>query len=252
MARTRYYRNRKRRAFSKREAKAIKSIAQTPNETKAVFDYTDPGNRYLPGTAVGSITAFPFASGRYLINIFGRINREANIPVAGSKVAVSGDEFMSIGVKVKYFWEYAGTRNYRFRISLISSDNKAISSPSISGDNTIGATNYDWMKESTIYSQPTIQPFNPNTVRILKQRTYTSVEDGATSRYGTFWCPIKGRKKIMKEVGEAGDRDYVNALAGRNYYLMFEWYTPVLGTYTPSTSDYMRGFLEWTMYFKDS
>lgn len=251
MARTRYYR-RRRRAFSKREAKAIKAISKTPVETVGIYDWIEPAaTRYVSGVTVGT---FPNdrlvhnqAQARYIVNIFQNMPREGTI-VAGSDPTVHGNEFWAVGIKLRFFTEVYGPRNYRWRISLVSTGMYRASSRGTYASNTVANTDYELMKADTAFFEPTVQPFNPENVRILRQWNYTMTVDGQTAKVRNMYYRF-GSKKTLELPEGAGTT--VGRLSGRNYYLIYEWYTPVIGAYVPSASDFMRSKLEWTNYIKD-
>lgn len=251
----RYTHRRRRRTFSKRQAKAIQAIAQKPIETKIQWDYTDPANRYVPGATVATtpaITVHNSTEGRCLINLHSNMDREAALSTPGVAPDVEGMYFQSVGVRFRWFTEVMGTRNYRWRLTIFSSGQKFESSASTTSLNQITNTDYTWMEQGTAFSQPTVQNFNTRNVRILKQFTRSSTVDGNTAKVFKGWIPIRGRKSILRQEGNTVVQDKVGALVGRNYYAMMEWYAPRTGSYTPSTTDYMRSFLEWDIYYKDA
>lgn len=247
-----YYR--RRRAFTKRQARAIQAIAKKPLETKyyfqSVYPQISPTSHYISGVVVGTKTVSDQAQARYLINVFGRVPRE--VLGLGAQGDVEGNEFESVGVKVRFMTEVVGTRNYRWRISLVSSGNRQLTFPNSPVGNTIDNTDYDWMKQDTAFFEPTIQPFNPDNVRVLRQWNWTQTVDGSTTKLHNFYHRITGRKKLELPEGDSSDQSFVGKLALTNYYLIIEWYTPTTGVYTPSTSDSMTPKIEWTVYFKDS
>lgn len=249
-----YYRRRrfsKRRAFSKRQERAIEAISRGPVETKEFVHYLAPGS-YLPlgVPVVGVPNIFGAAAGRYAFNIHSYIPRVVTLN-AGDAVAVSsqvvGDEFYSIGVAIDSQIAWAGTKNWRIRISVVSASFKDSIPPTT--PLTITNTNYNWMKEDTNIGDPTFQAFSAN-VNVLRQVTYSSSIDGATARHKRLWCPITGRKKLSFDDVDTNEL-WVYSLTGKNYFIIFEWIIPGWTTYTPTQTDYLSYRSDVKVYFKD-
>lgn len=251
MAKLRRYRKR-RSAFSERQERAIRAIALGPVETKIWMDYISPG-RYLPPAVVltGTSGVPSSSTGRYAIPVFGNIPRNIT-PAAGapeeSSRQIVGDEFVSKGVGLNLRTVSNGSRNWRMRISVVSAAWKDYFAPSTPF--SIVNTNPNWMREDTIFAEPTMQGFNTSNVNILKSWVFSSVVDGRTNQMRRMWCPITGKKKV--DADEDILRHVVYALGGRNYYIIVEWDLGwPIGTYSPAANDFMEFEIEMNVYFKD-
>lgn len=244
------------RTFSKRQVKAIQSIAKGVSETKCYVFEVQPGANFLGptatvGTAPNQVTGIPTGpTGRYAFNLHGWIPRNVT-GVSGQALPTSetiiGNEFESVGVAVRsaILTSPNNTRNWRVRLSVVSADWHDVpgtSGMSISGDN------YAWMNQETLQLYPTVQGFGP-AVRVLKQKYITGTTDGGVMRINKLWCPITG-KKTLNLVDLDPLRLTTQGLAGRNYFLIVEWYFSG-GAWAPSTSDFIKMHFEVNVYFKD-
>lgn len=264
--------------FTDREEDEIERIALGLVETKSYMEKFNPGH-YLPvlvpeiNPALSHAVASP--RGRFAINIFGIIPRNvqsdepyailpqtipsvpytipgytidaAEIAARSSKQFV-GTEIIAKGVNFKCFVQCNNTRNWRLRFSVISTDYAVDTEPD--SPTALSNTDYNWMEDDTTFFYPTTQSFNPRTVNVLKMWNHEITTDGAVARMYSHWCPITGKKKV-RDMESNGDI-MVGTLANRNYYLVIEWFTPIMaGNYTPTASDYLSLTGEMTTYFKD-
>ncbi|WGD01144.1 MAG: capsid protein [Genomoviridae sp.] len=246
---------RRRKAFSKRQADAIRRIAIGNVETKVYMDGIWP-SRYLPPPHSAPGSAFPFvpstATGRYAVNIFSPIPRDV-APTLGTGATTSarhviGTEFQSVGVAVRLHTRNTGSRNWRMRVSVVSAAwNDTVA---YNGFFDVISSNYNWMKQDTVFDDATVQEFNTQNINVLKMRNYSDAEDGLMNRVKRFWCPISGKKKL--QLDEQVDRMEVGPLGGRNYYLVVEWDLgwPIT-VYSPQATDNFQFQLEFSVYFKD-
>lgn len=253
MAKLRRYR-RRRKAFSDRQERAIRSIALGPVETKVYMDAIYPGRFLPPAFSLSGTQGVPSApTGRFAVSVFGNLPRNVSPanPATGQESSrqLVGEEFVSIGLGVNLRTVQMGTRNWRMRVTLVSAAWKDFTSPSVPFG--LANTNTNWMREDTIFAEPTFQGFNTSNLNILKSFVFSSTVDGRTNAMRRMWFPITGKKRVDND--EDALRTVVYSLGGRNYYLIVEWDLgwPLTGTYTPTTNDFFEFEMETLLYFKD-
>lgn len=254
----RYYRRRK-RAFTKREAKAIKAIAEDVPETNtwafniATAPGTPDGGSFIPdGPVIPGIVPnpLPALAGRYLINIFANIPRinQATLPLDKKMV---GDSIISIGFSTKFVVNVFGTRNWDLRLTVLSTSLRDYGPPE--SPLYLSNNNFDWVNREG-FALPTVNGWNPNQVHVLKTKTWRFRTDQTTGTtyMPRMWVPITG-KKTFDNQPNVNLEPMTNYLAGKNYYLIVEWHSPngVTSTYVPTGTDAMVLSGMGKLYFKD-
>lgn len=254
----RYYRRRK-RAFTKRQAKAIKAIATDIPETNvwAFNIHTAPGTptggSYLPnGSVIPGINPnpLPTVAGRYMINIFANMPRINQSTLPPSQKVV-GDSIISVGFSAQFIANLFGNRNWRFRLTVLSTSIRDFADPA--SPVSIIDNDYDWINREG-FGAKTYSGWNPDSIHVLKQKVYHFKTDQSTgtSHQMKLWCPITG-KKTFDNQPNVTEEAITTYLGGKNYYLIVEWYTPngTTTTYTPTGTDALVVSGVGKLYFKD-
>lgn len=241
--------------FTDAEADAIRAIAKEPVETKLYVDAFGPGRFLNTGYAVSGVPNVPGApTGRVAINVFGNIPRAIGAAV-GDTIAFSeqvvGNEFESVGAYLRFVVKWAGTVNWRIKVSLVSSDIRTETPWNLPAN--ILDTDYNWLDQNTVLREPTMSRMNPASFNVLKVWNFHSYVDQQTMQMFKCYHPIKGKKKLVIDDTVSAD-DNVKVLANRNYYWIFEWYFPWPGNpvaYLPTATNYVALYGDFGTYFKD-
>lgn len=240
--RTTYRRRYRRKALSKRQATAVKSIALGTVETKHRTGTYDWGQ-------VLGFTGYvaPENSHAYVINLFGDVDRGQDPSVSPSNHNVEGNEFWARGFALELHLQQAAstatTPVYAsaFRITVFRSNDY------IPGDyNNILPNLATYVNtEYPGFTEPTQFKWDPKRNEILKQWVFKVNPGGAPSYLldRKFWYRMN-RRCIMESEEQLNT---VGELAGWNYYCMIEVRQP--GTTDLGIS--IQGNVITTVYWKD-
>jgi len=239
--RTRHRRRHTRRAFSKKEAKAIVRIAQKPVETK---DYP------VYNSISDWLAAAGYASGdqaRILTNIYSDIPRADNL-VTREEHEFAGTSIQSRGLRWTYNgWIYAPTPGnlldvqFRFTVFSMATFNFGVTGPN--GFNPI----FDQEQDTT----STWATLNPQLVKIHFQRKWRLNNDGNVNAMVTkkFYIPL--RRKIQATTDSSlSTNNYMGEIKGMQVYWMLEIFSP--GVPGVDLQGYLNGSISTKIYFKDS
>lgn len=238
--RRRTYR-RKKRAFTKKEAKAIVRIAQKPVETKD-HPRWDTLSTWLNSA---SYVSGPQANIRH--NIYSDIPRNDNA-VTREEHEFSGTSIESRGLRwVFNCWTYAVTPgnllDAQFRLTVYS---EATFYFGVTGPGPADAI-FDQEQDNT----STWATWNPQRVKIHFQRKWRMNNDGNVNAMVTkkFYIPL--RRKIQATTDSSViSNNYMGEIKGMNVYWLLEVFCPGIAAINLRT--YLNGSIGTKIYFKDA
>lgn len=172
-----------------------------------------------------------------------------------TETSAIGREIHMRGIQMNFIWAMRSVARYadselnekvRLRLTLVSTTDTGIfTTPT--GVNLLPPS---WLEPSTSSVYPTtMETFNTQKVRVLKQRTYVmqNRDWSSNSVRIKFWCPIKG-KRTQREEESTIVNDQFGLFVGRNYYLLLEIFNTASRPVEDNTSLKYAG----RVYFKDA
>lgn len=238
------HRRNRRKAFSKRQVKAIKSISQIPVETKHYPNF---------GTLTEFLNSAGYISGPSLVfasNVYARIPRENNT-LTKSEFTFEGNEIQSRGFR----WEFkaytvaatpGASLDIMFRYTLFSIANYA-------GADAFGIAPNDTQYFDTDHGTvPTWSKWNVQNVTIHTQKMFRLNNDGNLNGMVSrkFYTPL--RRKVTAAIdASVVINDYMFETKNRNTYWALEIFAP---GFLPSGDirTYLNGQIDTNIYFKDA
>ncbi len=251
---------RKRRAFSKRQADAIRRIAAPIVETKRFTQYLSP-NSYVPGNGtLGGSTPATIAGAVYNspISVIPRAGYSSINP-AQPFGFMEGDTITVRGLKFEAQCLVGGTRNWSIRVSLISGEPYGTgatwsgtgSTPTPDASYKVAIATDMYTEKVTVFDQFTQKPLNPNKWTILRQRVYKlGYMDGGDARKIKMFYRMDAKKTAIDTAGTgSGSTPRMAFYNGKQYYWLYEWWSPISNAMT--TTDNLQITCQQTVYWKD-
>lgn len=254
---------RRRRAFTKREAKAIQRIAAKPIETKKFIANLSFGEYVAASSTLGGATV-PAQAGAFYNNPLGSLPRLVRLSSAADPgqpdAAVEGDEILVRGLKIEGYALVTGTRNWTLRLSLLSGP------PYGTGETwpvfplpTYAASPFrvesasSMYEENTLFGDPTQQPFNNDKFTVLRTKTYKlGYMDGSDVRKFRMYYRMNAKKRAEVQADDADmSRKRLGFMKGKQYYWVFEWFNVVQGSALTAT-DNLQVRIQTSTYWKDA
>jgi len=234
---TQYRRRHRRKALTKRQVAAVKTLVLKPVETKHSVSIND-----IP--SILNVTGYtPGNSWWFTNNIYAPIRRGDDPSVTNTNHNVEGDSFHSIGMKV---WIDCATvsatattpvyaAKFRFTVYRTNNYQTGFQHP---GNAVLWDTEFG--------NTPTTAHWDMEKADIIFSKSWTSASTGGPSGITdkTFWVPLKGKR--VCELEETSSTT-VDELQGWNYYYALELYQPGATSITTS----ILGSISTKVYFKD-
>lgn len=238
--RRRHRRRHRKSAFSKRQVKAIQSIAQKPVETKH-YPYFSSFTTWL--NSAGYVSG-PSAVIRQ--NIYSEIPQLGNVATKNES-AVIGNQFMSRGLRVDLgLYTIAPSPGASFDVwcrFTVYSDNDY-------NAGTTGPGPADIIFDQDHDTTPILAKWNSQAVKIHFQRFFTIDNNGNQNalKRRKFWVPLR-RKITIEADASVVTNSYVRQIKGMQVYWVLEIFVPGLST---ALNTYVNGSISTNVYFKDA
>lgn len=235
------------KARNARFERRVEAIAKRHIETKAI----------KWANAIVFPAGYSAPSWVWVVNPFFFLGSAGDQVEAPSTDRLIGDEFILRGLKLEWNVSTNELPVKRLRISLVSTDYRAVDATTFEGDfaplaGTMGNLFLDADETST---DPTFRRFNDRSVNVLRTKEFklqTMVEGGSDDHQGKiYWATDQKKTRADQQEVNTGE-DRVDFLKNRQYYWVVEMFQPGITFQSSWESPNFYQRWQFTVYYKDA